>query len=306
MISNLDPASEIFIAGIDAIQQRVATANSQITSGKKIQVASDAPDQIDSLLQMRADLQRNSQIKSNLSLAQTDAQGADNALSASIQLMDQAVQLGAEGANSTQTAAARQTLGAQVATLLNQMVSNSQTQVQGRYIFSGDSDQSPTYQPDPAAAKGVDQLSNAASTRQIEDPAGGSFQASKTAQQIFDDTNPDGTAASDNVFAALQNLATALNTSNQAGINSALDNVNQASSHLNDMEAFYGNTENRITAATTFAGNYDTQLQTQLSTTEDADVTSAALQLTQDNTQLQAAFEAEGKRPMQSLFNYLG
>jgi flagellar hook-associated protein 3 FlgL len=306
MISNLDPTSEIFLAGVSQIQQRIAADNNQITSGKRISVASDAPDQISTLLQLRANQQQNAQIKSNLGQAQTDAQSADNALSGSIQLMDQATQLGAQGANSTATATTRQTLAAQVNSLLQEMVSNSQTQVQGKYIFSGDADQSAAYQIDPTAAKGVVQLSNAAATKQIQDPAGGSFKASKTAQEIFDDTNTDGTAASDNVFAALNNLSTALANNDQAGINSALNDVNLASTHLNNMEAFYGNTENRITDATNFAGSYDTQLQTQISQIQDADVTSDALALTQDTTQLQAAFEAEGKRPTQSLFSYLG
>lgn len=305
-MNSLDPASNIFLAGINLIQQRIATANAQITSGKRIAVASDAPDQIGTLLQLRADQQRNAQIKTNLGLAQTDAQSADSAIGASITLMDQATQIGSEGANSTQTDATRQTLAGQVAAVLDQMVSNSQTQVQGRYIFSGDSDQSGTYQVDLASGNGVDQLANAPATRQIEDPAGGSFQASKTAQEIFDNTNPDGTRAADNVFGALNDLRTALQNNDQTGMDTALGEMKQASSHLNSMEGFYGTTENRITAATNFAGNYDTQIQTQLSQIQDADVTSNALELTQDNTQLQAAFQAEGARPKQSLFNYLG
>ena len=39
---------------------------------------------------------------------------------------------------------------------------------------------------------------------------------------------------------------------------------------------------------------------------EDADVTSAALALTQDGTQLQAAFKMRAKMPHNSLFDYLG
>jgi len=305
MITNLDPESALFLADVNRIQQRLADANSQVSSGKKINVASDAPDQIDSLLQLRADQQSNTQIESNLTLAQADANGADNALSAAIHLMDRAVTLATRGATATSYATTQANLAQEVQSLQEQMVSYSQTRVQGRYIFSGDLDGSPSYALDLTAPNGVDQLSNSASTRQIENPAGGSFPASKTAQEIFDDQNPDGTPAADNVFAALNALRTALLNNDSNAIGSSIGALEQASDHLNSMEAFYGTVENRIQDATSFASQYDTQLQTEISQKQDADVTAAALGLTQANTQLQAAYQARAKMPHTSLFDFL-
>ena len=68
MISSISPASQIFLAGVDQIQQRISQANQQITSGLKISVASDAPDQIGDLLQLRANEAQDTQIQSNLGL----------------------------------------------------------------------------------------------------------------------------------------------------------------------------------------------------------------------------------------------
>ena len=324
MTTQLAPSSALFLANVNRIEQRITAANSQISSGKRLNVASDSPDQVDSLLQMRADQLRNTQIQSNLTLAGADASAADNALSSSISLMDRAIQLATQGANSTQNADTRNSIAEEVASIQTQMVAYSQTQVQGRYIFSGDLDGSATYQlnllpppdpsvpvdpsapVDPATVTGVTQLSNAASTRQVEDPAGGSFVVSKTAQQIFDDTNADGSPASDNVFAALNSLRLALLSNDQTGITNSINSLQAASGHLNDMEGFYGAVQNRIQAATSFATQYNIQLQTEVSNTEDADVTSAAVELTQANTQLQAAFQAQGKMPTNTLFDYLG
>jgi flagellar hook-associated protein 3 FlgL len=306
MITSLDPSAQIFLTGVDQIQQRLATANQQLTSGLKVSVASDAPDQIDNLLQLRADQAQNTQMGSNLGLEQTNAQAADGAIGSAIQLMDSATQLASEGANSIETAASRQALAQQVASVQTEMVSLSQTQVQGRYIFSGDLDQSPSYQLDLTATDGVDQLSNAASTRQIQNPEGGTFSAAMTAQQIFASQNADGSDAGGNVFAALNNLRTALLNNDPAGITTAQSEIQQASTQLNTAQSFYGNVENRITNATTYATSYDTQLTTEVSGIQDADATTAAIQLTEANTQLQAAFEAEGKMPHSSLFDYLG
>src|ERR1022692_808529 len=94
MITNLDPASALFLANVDRVQQSIAVANQQVSSGKKINVASDAPDQISTLLQLRASLQHNSQVQSNLTSAQADASSADSALSSAITMMDQALTLG--------------------------------------------------------------------------------------------------------------------------------------------------------------------------------------------------------------------
>lgn len=306
MISNLSAATELFLADIGRTEQRMAEANRQVSSGKRITVASDAPDQINSLLQLRTTRQRNTQIQSNLELAKTDAEVADSALSSAIKLMDRALTLATQASNSTQDATTRQSTAQEVETLLEQMVSYSQTTVQGRYIFSGDQDGSPAYQLDLATASGVQQLSAAPATRQIEDPAGGSFPAALTAQQIFDSQNTDGSAAPDNVFAALNNLRTALLSNTQSNITSAIDSITQASTHLNSMEAFYGAVENRIQAATDFAANYGVQLQTQIGQKEDADVTTAAITATQTNTQLQAAFQMQAKMPHTSLFDFLG
>jgi flagellin-like hook-associated protein FlgL len=63
--------------------------------------------------------------------------------------------------------------------------------------------------------------------------------------------------------------------------------------------------EDRIQAAQTYASNQNTQLQTQIGAMEDADVASQALQLSQDNTQLSAAFQAQAQMPTKSLFDYM-
>jgi flagellar hook-associated protein 3 FlgL len=311
MIPSLSPADQIFLTGVNHIQQQISTASQQLTSGLKVTVASDAPDQIDALLQLRADQAQNSQVESNLSLEQTDAQAADGALGSAIQLMDSATQIAAEGANFSSTVAADetatsdQTLAQQVASLLTEMVNLSQTQVQGQYIFSGDLNQGPSYQLDLNATDGVDQLSNAASTQQIQNPEGGTFSPSMTAQQIFAAQNADGSDAAGNVFAALNNLRVALLNGDQSGITTAQSEIQQASTQLNTAQSFYGNVENTITNATNYGTTYSTQLTEEISGIQDADATSAALQLNESNTQLQAAFEAQGKMPTSSLFDYL-
>jgi flagellar hook-associated protein 3 FlgL len=305
MYTLLNGSAQLFLAGLERTNLGLAQATQQLSSGLRINVASDAPDQVSMLLQLRAVQQSNAQVQSNLTLAKTDASTADTTLGGAATLMDTAVQLGTQGANFTLDASGRAALAEQVQGLLEQMVNYSQTQVNGRYIFSGDLPGSPTYQLDLAAPTGVDQITNAAATQQIKDPAGGSFPAALTAQQIFGDTNPDGTPAADNAFNALNTLLVALQNNDQAGVAASIPLIQQASDHLNNMNTFYGTVENRIQSATTFATNFDLQLQTQIGNIQDANAPAAATALTQDNTNLQVAMQAEAKQPTTSLFSFL-
>jgi flagellar hook-associated protein 3 FlgL len=306
MVTNLSPSSEAFMANIDRVQRQVEEASRQVSSGKRVNVASDAPNDVDTILQLHTDEVRNAQIQENLGVAQADASAADGALTSATQLMDRATTLAAQGANFTLDATGRQSIAGEVQSLQEQMTAISNTTVQGRYIFGGDQDSTPPYQVDLTAANGVTRLTSSPSTRQVESAAGGSFAVSQSAQDIFDSRNPDDTLASSNVFASLNNLRLGLLANDTTQITAASASLQLASDHLNTAQAFYGTVENRITDATNYSSNYDVQLQTELSQKEDADVTSAALEITQGNTQLEAAFQMQAKMPHTSLFDFMG
>jgi flagellar hook-associated protein 3 FlgL len=324
MISSLNSQAQRFLADMEHVQKTIASASQQISSGKRVNVASDAPDVISELLQLRSVLQRNTQISANLGVAQTDANVAESSLSSATQLMDQAVTLAAQGATATMDATGRTSLAGQVQAIQEQMVSYSLTQSAGRYVFSGDRETVPAYRIDLTNANfgvdangnpngdgtgtgaGVDRLINPmAATRVVENPSGGTFPVSQTAQQIFDARNPDDTLAPDNVFAALNNLRTALLNNDVSAVNTSIGSLKLASDHLNTSLAFYGTVQNRIQSATNSAANYDLQIRTQISQKEDADVVAASLELSQGTTQLQAGLQMEARIPRTSLFDFL-
>src|ERR1035438_1887041 len=246
MVTNLSPSSEAFMANIDRVQRQVEEASRQVSSGKRVNVASDAPNDVDTILQLHTDEVRNAQIQENLGVAQADASAADGALSSATQLMDRATTLAAQGANFTVDATGRQSIAAEIQSLQEQMVNVSATTVQGRYIFGGDQDSSPPYAFALAGTNGVSQLTNSPATRQVENSAGGSFAVSQNAQQIFDSQNADGTPAADNVFAALNNLRLGLLANDTTAITAASSSVQLAATRLNTAQAFYGTVENRI------------------------------------------------------------
>jgi flagellar hook-associated protein 3 FlgL len=301
MINPLSPSAQNFLNGLDLIQQRMQTAQSQLTTGLKINKVADAPDQIANLWQTRSNLDQVQRINSNLGLVQTEVNTAESVLENAVTLVERAETLGTQGANSTTSTQTQQNLADELGSVLQQLVGVANTQVEGRYVFSGDSDQTAPYSIDLTQASPIGTYQGTASTRQIQAPDGSTFSVALTAQQIFD--SPD---AQNNVFVSINNLRQALLNNDSNGVNSAIADVQSSNKYLNQQLATYGAIQDRVQSGLNFAQNYQTQLQTQLSGIEDADAAGAATELTQAQTQLQAALESRAQMPNTSLFNFLG
>jgi flagellar hook-associated protein 3 FlgL len=305
MIPFLNGNDQLFLANLSRIQTNNENVQLDISSGETVRNASDAPDQITQLLQLEASLAQNTQTQTNLTNVQATANTADGVISNVLTLVNQAMSLGTEGANTSETAQTRQELAQQVQSVFQQVVSASQTQIGGRYIFGGDDDQSPSFQLDPSQGNGVDRLSWASNTSQVEDPNGGLFAAGLSAGQIFDPRNADYSYASGNLFAGLTSLYNALNNNDSNGITAALSSLQTASTYVNAQEGFYGALEDRLTEAQSVATSMGTALTQQISNIRDTNVAQAAVQLTEGQTDLQAALAAQAKVPPTSLFSYL-
>jgi len=307
MVLNINGATQSYLADLNRTQQQLNQAQAEVTSGFRVQNPSDDPGAVASILQVQTDIGTNQQVQSNLGSVKNELGTADSALQSAVQLVENAVTLAAQGANSTTTADDRANIAQQVAGLQQTLVGISQTTVNGRYIFSGDQDTSPAYQLDSTQPDGVKQLISAPATRVIVDPTGTAISVAKTAQELFDARNSDGTPADGNVFAALNSLLTALNNNDQAGITQAATSLKSADTYLNQQVAFYGEAENRVAAASDLAQKFQTQQQSQLSNLRDADIPAVALQLSQAQLDQQAALSAESKiMQTPNLFSYLG
>jgi len=305
MIQNSGAISQQFLTNLQLLQQQMAATQQQISSGTKISQASDAPNSVGDVLQLESDLGRVSQVTSNLNLVSGEVNSAESALQTATQLLDQVASLAAQGVSNTVSAASRTTFSQQVGQILSTMVSTSQTQFNGAYIFGGDQSTSPSYQVDFSNPNGVDRLTTTQSTRLIQDASGITFAFSKTAQDIFDHRNSDDSLASDNIFAAVNSLRIALANNDQPGISAAITSIKAAQNYLSQQLAFYGGVQNQISNALDVAQKFQLQDQTSLSQLKDTDVAAASVALSQDQASYQASIQAESAMPRTSLFSYL-
>lgn len=300
MISSLNPAYQEFVNNLDRVTEEMNTDQLDIASGVSMREVSDNPDQVSSLLQARAALSASQQISTNLGSITTEVNTGEQSLETAVQFFDQVQTLGAEGSTGTQTASTRASLALQVQAIEQQMVSLANTAINGRYIFSGDTDQTAPYTFDPTQTDPVSAYQGGASTRVVLAPNGTTFPVSLTAQQIFDSTDP-----TTNVFSALNGLVTALNSNDQTAVQTTMDGLSTVAQYLNQQLAFYGTTQDNVADATNSAQSQQIEFQAQISNLQDTDVTSTILDLTQAQTQEQAALGSEAQIPRTTLFDFL-
>jgi flagellar hook-associated protein 3 FlgL len=301
MIRTLDPSSEAFLRNVNRIGERMEVAQRRIATGKRVNSISDDPDHISTLLQARANLEAAGQIQANLGRIRAESDAAEQALQTSVRLVERARVLGSQGLTGTATPGSRTALAAEVGAILEQLVGITRTTVEGRYVFSGDSDQQAPYSIDLNQDPPISAYSGGGVTRFIQHPNGTRFSVARTAQDIFAASDPRN-----NVFQSLNTLRTALADNNEEGIAGALTSVMSSLDHLNGQLAYYGTVQNKVAEAADFGSKLQLQIKTHLSQLEDADLTESILDLNLAQVQLQAALKAKASVPRISLFDFIG
>jgi flagellar hook-associated protein 3 FlgL len=301
------PGTAWFLNGLANLQQQESQTQRALSSGYQINDASDSPSQTPQLIQLGSSLAAVQAYQTSLGNVQAETTSADQAIGSGISLAQSAESLAAQGASTTSTAATRQTIAIQIQNILQQLVSISNTSVQGRYIFGGDQDESPPYQYDASSPTGVDALTTQNAARVIVNPQAQTVYQGLTGQQIFGPVDAAGAPTANNTFAALQSLASALQSNDQTGIASGVTALQNVSTYLNQQQAYYGASEQRITSEQNTAANQATELQVEIGNIRNTNVAQAATDLTQESTDQTAALGAEAELAnSKTLFSYLG
>ncbi|MEI9977209.1 MAG: flagellin [Ignavibacteriota bacterium] len=305
MFGGISPAGQQFVNNVNNIQSSLNQAEQQVSTGFNLSQPSDAPDEVSPVLQLLTQIDQNQSMNTNLTVVQANVNAAESALSSSVDLLQSASTMAAEATGPNETASTRQAMAQSVQALMQEMVSNSQAQVNGQYVFSGDQSGAPLYQLNLDAPNGVDKLGTASNTNLVQLPDGSKVSVTLSANSVFDDSDAAGVPTANNVFAALNGLRVALLNNDTTGITNSMTALQSASNYMNTQLAKVGSSQNTISSALTDNQNDEVQLRTQLSGLRDANMVEAITALTQGQTQLQAALSAQARLPTTTLFNFL-
>ena len=107
MIPPLYANTQLYLADLSRISDRMQRAQRQMATGKRLNSVSDDPSSVTPLLETRSSLGMVQQINMNLGRVKTEVDSATTGLDTAEKLMERVQVLGSQGVTETQTADSR-------------------------------------------------------------------------------------------------------------------------------------------------------------------------------------------------------
>ncbi len=285
------------INDIQQSDQSLQTALQQVSTGLKVNLPSDDPAASAALLQLQSQSSDLDRYTTNAESALSQAQSGDSVLSFVVSLLNQAITLGTEGANSTSSATNRASIATDVQGLLSNVVSLANTTFQGASIFAGTVSGQSAFTADANSATGYTYNGNS-SINTVNVGGSLSVQATIPGDTLF--TNPSAS-----VLGALSDLTKALTSGTSADIGTATASVTNALNYVTQQHVVYGNTINQLTSQETYLSQEQVTLTSRETSLVGIDTATAAENLSQAEISNSAIFAAAAKVIQNSLLNYL-
>lgn len=299
MVNGFDPSAPRFLADLGRIQDRMHRAERQISSGLRVQSASDAPEQVLQILRLQTRIEANTQVQTNLTRVQAQVNTAEAAMREAVSIVERARVLAAQTA--TTGAVNRKSMAIEARQLHDRLIALSGVTAEGQFVFGGDGATAPPYLADSSEPHGVRfNGSSTTSSSLVMDENHVTFEVSKTATELFDAADPDS------AFRAINDLVAALANDSETDVQAAMPKITSALDHLNRQLTFYGNAQNRVTSAFEAAKRNSVTLNKDLAELRETDITAAILDLNSAKLHHDTALSARASTPKSTLFDYMG
>ena len=285
------------LAGLQQSQTTLNQALEEVSTGKSVNVPSDNPAAASEMAQNTIETANVDQYTQNVTGVLSQVQASDSALSSVVSSLTQAISLGTEGANGTNSAANQQAIATQVQGILSSVVSQANTSYQGTYLFGGTANSQPPYTADSSSSTGYTYNGNSGQNSvAIGDST--NVQVNLPGSQIFSNSTT-------NVLGSLSALVTALQSGNSSAIATATTGVTTALNYVGQQRVFYANAESQLNSQETFLQQETVNLSSQQTSLIGVDMAQAATTLSQAETDNSAALAAASKVLPTTLLNYL-
>ena len=282
---------------IQQSEQNLQTAFQQVSTGLRVNSDSDDPAASAALVQLQAQAANIDQYTTNADSVVSQAQTADSVVTSVVSLLNQAVTLGTQGANSTSSTTARSAISQEVQGLLSSVVGLANTTYQGISLFGGTVSGQAAFVADSTSSTGYTYQGNSSVNRvSVGDSL--TVQVNIPGSTLF--TNSNG-----NVLSALSGLATALTSGTSAQIGTATAAVTTALNYVTEQHTIYGNTINQLNSQETYLSQEQVTLTSRETSLVGIDAATAAENLSQTETANSSVLAAAAKVIQNSLLNYL-
>ena len=288
--------STILLNALNAADRAQQNALLQVTTGKRVNVASDDPAAAAMQVQIADQSLAGDRFLRSISSVTGELQTADSALNSCVTALQRAITLGVQGANGTLSEQDRDALANEIQGISQQVMGIANLNYNGHFLFAGTADSQTPYVLDPNSPGGVKYQGND-QVNQIEVERGHTVAMNLPGSQLFSATGA-------NVFEALSDLTDALQ--NGTGIDTATQSVRGAFDQLTTSRVFYGSTLDQLVSDAEFLNSEKLQLAQSTNDNVGVDMNVAATNLVNADNARNAALAAAARTSNQSLLDYLG
>lgn len=280
---------------INADYERMAQAQTVLSTGKQINTPADNPIGTGVALELQANLAQSNQFSTTATETLTWLQTTDKALGNVGDVLIKVRSLAVQGANGTLTKGEQQSIAANIDQLLQQAVQEANAQDAGRYVLSGYQTATPPFAISGGAGSRVVAYQGDAGAIQREISPGQTMQVNVT-----------GNTALPAVFSAIIQVENDLQNGNGAAAGGAdLQALDQAHDGLLVAQATVGAGVTRIQAVQSTLQATQNSLTGQISQLVDANMAQAAINFSTAQATYQAALSAASKAFQPSLLEFL-
>ena len=291
---------------MSTVQNKLSTAQAQLSQGKQVIAPSDAPDQAAVITRFKGVIQKNESYGDTLKTASARYQAEETALRNVSDGLVRMRELGIQAANDTLGPVDRQALALEMAGLRDQIMSLANSQdTSGSYLFAGSRVNQPAFGLDAAGEfvyqgdqTKVKVLVGDQRTVQLNRPGSDAF---KRVIREGADGNPMGVS----FFQAMDDMVKAVETSDQAGMQQGVDEISSMTDSVSLAMAQVGTDMNVVESQQTVIDETLLRLKTLLSDVEDLDYAEAITKMNKDMLALEAAQSSFAKVTQLNLFNYI-
>jgi flagellar hook-associated protein 3 FlgL len=285
------------LAGLQQSQTTLNQALEQVSTGKSVNVPSDNPAAASEMVQNTIETANVDQYTQNVTGVLSQVQAASSALSSVESSLTQAISLGTEGANGTESTADLQSIASQVQGILSSVVTQANTSYEGSYLFGGTASSQQPYTADSSSPTGYTYNGNSGQNSvAVGDST--NIQINLPGNQIFSNSTT-------NVLGSLSALVTALQSGNSTTIGTATSGVTNALNYVSQQRIFYANADSQLNSQETYLQQETVNLSSQQTSLVGVNMAQAAINLSQAQTDNSAALAAAAKVLPDTLLNYL-
>ncbi len=285
------------IDGLQANMSAIDTAQSQVSSGKRVQIASDDPTAASGIMTAASSIRALEQYKSNVSSASDRVGAEDSALQQLTDLMTRAQQIAGQAGSATALdRRARAAASSEADSLLQSAVQLGNSKFGSEYLFGGDQSTTAPFGMTGSGTSAAYTSTGATGQRSVAIGDGDTMVVSHTADQVF---------VASGVLDALVKLTGSLASGDIAGIDSANTALQGSFDTVQGFVGDVGARGNQLLMTSTSLDTLEGTVTNHKSDLQDVDAATAITELTSRQTAYQAALLAISKTGTLSLTDYL-